>query len=48
MIDTLLATRELSRRSRILDDLGLSGRPYAVLTLHRPANVDDPAVFRGC
>src|SRR5437868_8849082 len=33
MIDTLLASRELSRRSRILDDLGLSGRPYAVLTL---------------
>jgi UDP-N-acetylglucosamine 2-epimerase (non-hydrolysing) len=47
MIDTLLASRELSRRSRILEDLGLSGRPYAVLTLHRPANVDDPAVFRG-
>jgi UDP-N-acetylglucosamine 2-epimerase (non-hydrolysing) len=47
MIDTLLASRELSRRSRILDDLGLAGRPYAVLTLHRPANVDDPAVFRG-
>ena len=47
MIDTLLASRELSRRSHILDDLGLSGRPYAVLTLHRPANVDDPDVFRG-
>jgi UDP-N-acetylglucosamine 2-epimerase (non-hydrolysing) len=47
MIDTLLASRELSQRSRILDDLGLAGRPYAVLTLHRPANVDDPAVFRG-
>ncbi len=47
MIDTLLATRDLSERSTILDELGLAGRPYAVLTLHRPANVDDPAVFRG-
>ncbi|MBV8314193.1 MAG: UDP-N-acetylglucosamine 2-epimerase [Planctomycetaceae bacterium] len=30
-----------------MDDLGLASRPFAVLTLHRPANVDDPAVFRG-
>ncbi len=47
MIDTLLASRELSRRSTILEDLGLTGGPYAVLTLHRPANVDDPAVLTG-
>ncbi|MEO6810606.1 MAG: UDP-N-acetylglucosamine 2-epimerase (non-hydrolyzing) [Isosphaeraceae bacterium] len=45
MIDTLLATREASRRSTILRDLGLEECPYAVMTLHRPANVDDPAVF---
>ena len=47
MIDTLLATRALCERSTILDDLGVAGRPYAVLTLHRPANVDDPRVFSG-
>ena len=47
MIDTLLACRELSQRSTILEDLGLAGRPYAVLTLHRPANVDDPDGLRG-
>jgi UDP-N-acetylglucosamine 2-epimerase (non-hydrolysing) len=47
MIDTLLACRELSGRSAILDDLGLAGRDYGVLTLHRPANVDDPAVLAG-
>jgi UDP-N-acetylglucosamine 2-epimerase (non-hydrolysing) len=47
MIDTLLACRELSRRSTILQDLHLEGRPYGVLTLHRPANVDDPAVLAG-
>jgi UDP-N-acetylglucosamine 2-epimerase (non-hydrolysing) len=47
MIDTLLACRELSRRSAILEDLRLAGRPYGVLTLHRPANVDDPEVLGG-
>jgi UDP-N-acetylglucosamine 2-epimerase (non-hydrolysing) len=47
MIDTLLACRALSRRSAILRELDLEGRPYAVLTLHRPAAVDDPAVLGG-
>src|SRR5438876_6749241 len=47
MIDTLLACRELSRRSSILEDLRLTGRPFGVLTLHRPANVDDPTVLAG-
>jgi UDP-N-acetylglucosamine 2-epimerase (non-hydrolysing) len=47
MIDTLLACRELSRRSRIRDDLHLTDRAFAVLTLHRPANVDDPLVLAG-
>jgi UDP-N-acetylglucosamine 2-epimerase (non-hydrolysing) len=47
MIDTLLATRELSRRSMILAELGVAERQYAVLTLHRPANVDDPEIFAG-
>jgi UDP-N-acetylglucosamine 2-epimerase (non-hydrolysing) len=47
MIDTLLACRELSRRSSIRDDLHLRDRPFGVLTLHRPANVDDPRVLGG-
>jgi len=47
MIDTLLACRELSRCSSIRDDLRLAGRPFGVLTLHRPANVDDPGVLSG-
>ncbi|WP_165066855.1 non-hydrolyzing UDP-N-acetylglucosamine 2-epimerase [Paludisphaera rhizosphaerae] len=47
MIDTLLACRRRSEGSPILADLGLSSRPYAVLTLHRPANVENPNVFRG-
>jgi UDP-N-acetylglucosamine 2-epimerase (non-hydrolysing) len=45
MIDTLLACRQRSEASPILEELGLAGRPYGVLTLHRPANVDDPSVF---
>jgi UDP-N-acetylglucosamine 2-epimerase (non-hydrolysing) len=45
MIDTLLACRDRCEESAILEELGLVDRGYAVLTLHRPANVDDPAVF---
>ena len=47
MIDTLLACRDRSARSPILEQLRLRERGYGVLTLHRPANVDDPAVFVG-
>jgi UDP-N-acetylglucosamine 2-epimerase (non-hydrolysing) len=46
MIDTLLACRARAEESPILEELGLSGKPYSVLTLHRPSNVDDPATFR--
>ncbi len=42
MIDTLLRHRARAAQSPILDDLGLATGRYAVLTLHRPSNVDDP------
>jgi UDP-N-acetylglucosamine 2-epimerase (non-hydrolysing) len=45
MIDTLLACRQRCEGSPILRQLGLDARPYGVLTLHRPANVDDPHVL---
>jgi UDP-N-acetylglucosamine 2-epimerase (non-hydrolysing) len=56
MIDSLLAHKDKAEASTILDDLGLrngaatngSGRPvkpYALLTLHRPANVDNRDAF---
>jgi len=45
MIDTLLANRAKAEASPILEHLGLAPGGFAVLTLHRPANVDDPAVF---
>lgn len=45
MIDTLLRNRDKAETSTILADLSLTAGGYAVLTLHRPSNVDDPAVF---
>jgi UDP-N-acetylglucosamine 2-epimerase (non-hydrolysing) len=41
MIDTLLANLERFRPEPVMERLGLSA-PYAVATLHRPANVDTP------
>lgn len=57
MIDCLLQHQELASQSPILERLGVrlhgtredgsgAGR-YAVLTLHRPSNVDDPEKLRG-
>jgi UDP-N-acetylglucosamine 2-epimerase (non-hydrolysing) len=51
MIDSLLACQARADASTILDELGLrrdgssSPRDYALLTLHRPANVDDRHAF---
>jgi len=45
MIDTLLRNRAKADASGVLDELGVAPGAYAVLTLHRPANVDDPAVL---
>jgi UDP-N-acetylglucosamine 2-epimerase (non-hydrolysing) len=46
MIDTLLAHRASAPWTAVASTLGLADRGYAVLTLHRPANVDDPARLR--
>jgi UDP-N-acetylglucosamine 2-epimerase (non-hydrolysing) len=40
MIDTLIAHRPLAPWDEVRTSLGLDERGYAVLTLHRPANVD--------
>ena len=45
MADALLASRMRWSASTIVERLRLTGRPFAVLTLHRPANVDDPDVL---
>jgi UDP-N-acetylglucosamine 2-epimerase (non-hydrolysing) len=49
MIDTLLSHLEKAGQSTIVEDLQRQGyldsSGFAVLTLHRPSNVDDPVVF---
>lgn len=56
MIDSLLASQEKADRSEILKTLGLAAtspngtaakaaKKYALLTLHRPSNVDNRAIF---
>jgi UDP-N-acetylglucosamine 2-epimerase (non-hydrolysing) len=46
MIDTLLAHRASAPWDDVERTLAVENRRYAVLTLHRPANVDDPARLR--
>jgi UDP-N-acetylglucosamine 2-epimerase (non-hydrolysing) len=45
MIDSLMMQLESAQRSTILDQLELVDRSYAVLTLHRPSNVDKQNSF---
>ncbi|HEY6119167.1 MAG TPA: UDP-N-acetylglucosamine 2-epimerase (non-hydrolyzing) [Pyrinomonadaceae bacterium] len=45
MVDSLLKHLEQAKRSRIREEMGLLNEDYAVLTLHRPSNVDDRNVF---
>ena len=45
MIDSLLKHLPRARSSKITAELGIAGKDYAVLTLHRPSNVDDRESF---
>ena len=45
MIDSLLHHRKKAEESRILDELQVPEKGFAVATLHRPSNVDSPAVL---
>src|SRR5437660_11705942 len=45
MIDALLANLDRAKRSTVRKDLDLDNRNYAVLTLHRPSNVDEKISF---
>jgi UDP-N-acetylglucosamine 2-epimerase (non-hydrolysing) len=47
MIDTLHRHLPAARLDRIRDRVAVTAGEYAVLTLHRPSNVDRPEVFRG-
>jgi len=46
MIDTLLANVEKARELQVWRELGLENRGYVLVTLHRPALVDDPGLMR--
>jgi len=58
MIDTLIKFKEKAKKSKILESLNLVGyrtsslnpsyfiRDYAILTLHRPSNVDNKETFQ--
>jgi UDP-N-acetylglucosamine 2-epimerase (non-hydrolysing) len=46
MIDSLFNQLKHAGDSTVREDLGIAGKDYAALTLHRPSNVDDPATFR--
>jgi len=45
MIDSLLRNLERARASQIKHELGVGDAEYAVLTLHRPSNVDQRETF---
>lgn len=46
MIDTLLANMSRFRKPQIYDELSLESGHYIMMTMHRPANVDEEAHLR--
>ena len=46
MVDTLLHSRARAAQSDVLARYGLGTGGHVLFTLHRPSNVDDPAVLR--
>lgn len=46
MIDSLLRFRDRAMQSDILERLRVAPKEYALVTLHRPSNVDDPDQLR--
>ena len=46
MIDTLLSNQPRFKKPAIWEELGLEQGNYLVMTLHRPANVDDESKFK--
>jgi UDP-N-acetylglucosamine 2-epimerase (non-hydrolysing) len=47
MIDSLFRNLKIAESSIIREELNLIEKQYAVMTLHRPSNVDDKATFSG-
>jgi len=47
MVDTLLANLERARSRAVVEELGLDRGGYVLVTMHRPANVDDGHTLEG-
>jgi UDP-N-acetylglucosamine 2-epimerase (non-hydrolysing) len=47
MIDTMFSNLPRARARPVLAEAGLEPGEYGVVTLHRPANVDEPGVLKG-
>lgn len=47
MIDTLFANVQRARARPVLESFGVKSGSYCLVTLHRPANVDDPEILEG-
>ncbi|HSH59085.1 MAG TPA: UDP-N-acetylglucosamine 2-epimerase (non-hydrolyzing), partial [Acidimicrobiales bacterium] len=47
MVDSLLSNLERARARPVLGEMGLVEGDYGVVTLHRPANVEDPSMLGG-
>lgn len=47
MIDSLFYNLEKAKQLKVRENLELNDKDYAVLTLHRPSNVDDEKTFSG-
>jgi UDP-N-acetylglucosamine 2-epimerase (non-hydrolysing) len=47
MIDSLFKQLKSAGSSRVREELEVAGGDYAVVTLHRPSNVDEPRVLGG-
>jgi UDP-N-acetylglucosamine 2-epimerase (non-hydrolysing) len=47
MIDTMFGSLPRAQARPVLAEAGLEPREYGVVTLHRPANVDEPGVLKG-
>jgi UDP-N-acetylglucosamine 2-epimerase (non-hydrolysing) len=46
MIDTLLSHIETARKLNVMADYKLESRKFGLITMHRPANVDNPEKFK--
>ena len=46
MIDTLVAFEEDIQKSDVMERIGIGSRPFVLMTIHRPANVDEADALR--